>query len=147
MKLKRKTEIIVLSLFFVSMLILGFALDTGADDIKRPPVLNPRTTPSRTPIATPTRDPRPEKSNQPQQPQQESAKIQTPDIPKDWGEIISSQFLQDGAFLTMTFLDKNGIIRIATFKKNPDSNAVELYNLMIFNRTNKNDLQPVSSKK
>ena len=32
-----------------------------------------------------------------------------PDIPKDWGNLVSSQFLMDGAYLTFTFENKDGI--------------------------------------
>lgn len=142
-KLQLSHKLLIL-FFLLSLVVIVFAEDPKTPTLDRTPIKNPPKIDDNRPDR-PTRPPQQPRENQ-REPKEEDSDKKTPDIPKAWGELVSSQFLMDGAYLTFTFKGNNGVIRVATFKKNAKSGSVDLYNLMIFNRTDKNDLKPISEE-
>ena len=140
---KKYISILVVGLLFLILYVASvFAGPTlqpvkPASTLKPPPSIQKPST-----KRPPTTTKGPERPTQPQ-----VTKGKVPDIPKVWGDLVSSQFLMDGSYLTFTFSDKNGVIRVATFKKKNDTDEIQLFNLLIFNRTDKNDLKPVVESK
>ncbi|MDD3626155.1 MAG: hypothetical protein PHV06_02425 [bacterium] len=144
----------LLIIFFSLMTVVAVVGLTGETPTIVPPpsgttptTVRPPTARPQPPVKNPSEQTKTEQPEQPQPPQAPpvvSNKGKTPDIPKVWGNLISSQFLMDGAYLSLTFSDKDGNIRVASFKKDADKNEIVLYSLLIFNRTDNTDLKPVT---
>ncbi len=140
---KNYISILVVGLLFMILYVVSVFAGPTAVPMKPATTLKPP--PS---IQKPTQSKRPVTTKSPARPTQpQVTKGKVPDIPKVWGNLVSSQFLMDGSYLTFTFSDKNGVIRVATFKKKNDTDEIQLFNLLIFNRTDKNDLKPVVESK
>ncbi len=139
---KRHISILVVGLLFIIIYVVSVFAGPTLQPVKPASTLKPPPSIQK-PITT--KKPTTKGPQRPPQPQVTKGKV--PDIPKVWGDLVSSQFLMDGSYLTFTFSDKNGVIRVATFKKKNDTEEIQLFNLLIFNRTDKNDLKLVVESK